>query len=108
MELNQNIVYTLIAEDWWEEISVYWNGSYTLVDYDRQLLFRRLKNKFVRVLKISEQTVNEELNLITDVGLKGIDITFLICVLECEYDLRSNNRLACQISTIGHLLDYCE
>ena len=108
MELNQSINYTVTTEDWWENFSVYWNGSYSLVEYDRQILFKRLKNKFVRVLKVSEKTINEEMSLRDDFFLKGIDITFLVCVLECEYDLRSSNKLACQISTIGDILSYCE
>lgn len=108
MELNQNIDYTLTTEDWWENFPVYWNGSYSLVEYDRQILFKRLKNKLVRVLKVNEKTINEKMDLREDFFLKGIDITFLVYVLECEYDLRSSNKLACQISTIGDVLSYCE
>ena len=108
MELNQNIVYNLTTDDWWENISVYWEGSYTLVDYDREILFKRLKNKFVRVLKIDEELISEELTLFNDLHLKGGNITFLLIVLECEYDLKPNNKLACQIDTVGDLLNYCE
>lgn len=108
MELNQNIVYDLTADDWWENISVYWQGSYTLADYDREILLKRLKKKFIRILKIDEEMINEELHLLNDLHLDPVDLTFLVCVLECEYDLKSSNRLACQIDTVGDLLNYCE
>ena len=108
MELNQNSPYDLVADDWWENISIYWEGSYTLVDYDKKILFKRLKQKFVRVLKIDEERINEKLNLREDLGLGPLDITFLVGVLECEYDLKPSNRLACQIDTLDELLNYCQ
>ena len=108
MELNQNKIYDKITTDWWENIFVYWEGSYTLVYYDRDILFKRLKKKFGQVLKIKDKTIIEELRLREDLHLKGVDIVFLVGVLECEYDLKPDNKLACQINTVGELLNYCE
>ena len=108
MELKQNILYNLTADDWWENICIYWHGSYTLPDYHREILLKRIKKKFVRVLNINEETINKKSNLLHDLHLKGTDITFLVGVLECEYDLRPSSRLACQIETVDDLLNYCE
>jgi len=108
MELNQNIVYSLNAKDWWENISIYWHGSYTIIEYDRDIIFQRLQKKFVRVLNIDKAQIHEESNLVKDLLLQGSEVVFLVGVLECEYDLKSNNRLACQIKTVGDLLNYCK
>lgn len=108
MQLNQNVLYNLYVDDWWENISVYWYGSYTLGNYDREILFRRIKKKFSRVLEIDEKKITEKLDLIDDLHMDGREIAFLICVLECEYDLKPNNKLASQLDTVGDLLNYCK
>jgi|AntRauMFilla1563_2_1112583.scaffolds.fasta_scaffold70003_1 acyl carrier protein len=108
MQLNQNLMYEANADDWWENVSIYWRGSYTLGDYDQEIIFKRLKSKFVRVLNINEEVIKENLNLQIQLSLDPLEITFLISVLECEYGLERSEKLACQIDTIADILVYCE
>lgn len=54
------------------------------------------------------EDINENTNLLTDVGLTSFDVVSLVCIFEKEFNIEIPDRKIRELKTIKDVVDYIE
>ncbi|MBU5468771.1 acyl carrier protein [Falcatimonas sp. MSJ-15] len=68
----------------------------------------RIKQVILEYVEIEESKINEDTNLIEDLGLNSYDLMSLAGAMEEEFDIEISDRDVTNIVTVGDLMEYIE
>ena len=72
------------------------------------MVFDNVKNMIIDQLKVSENDVTMETDLINDLGADSLDAVELIMAIEEEYELTIPDEEAEKMRTVGDIVKYLE
>jgi len=72
------------------------------------MVFDNVKNMIIDQLKVSEDDVTLETDLINDLGADSLDAVELIMAIEEEYELTIADEEAEKMRTVGDIVKYLE
>ena len=73
-----------------------------------KMVFDNVKNMIIDQLKVSENDVTMETDLINDLGADSLDAVELIMAIEEEYELTIPDEEAEKMRTVGDIVKYLE
>ena len=69
-------------------------------------MLEKVKNIICEYQGLESDSINENSNLITDVGLSSFDVVSLVCIFENEFNIEVPDRKIREFKTIKDIVNY--
>ena len=71
-------------------------------------MLERLKEILTKATGIMPESITEQTNLKSDLGLSSYDLAELACTVEDEFDIEIPNRAITTLKTVGDVVEFIE
>ncbi len=71
-------------------------------------MFEKIKNLLVEELRVDENKINMDAELIRDLGINSLEVADLVFRCETEFDVELGDDELANIVTVGDLVNYIE
>lgn len=72
------------------------------------MILEKVKDILAGQFEVLADTINEETNIVDDLGADSLDVVVLIMSVEDEFGLAISDEEAAELTTVGKIVEYIE